>query len=73
MKRVLFIVALMLASTLSTLAQTILGVKVGESYVESKKILEKRVVMNFTALFCILYTVVRLFLIYKNKNNSMHR
>ncbi len=42
MKRVLFIVVLMLASTLSTLAQTILGIKVGESYVESKKILEKR-------------------------------
>ena len=42
MKRFLFIVALILASTLSTLAQTILGIKVGESYVEAKKILEKR-------------------------------
>jgi hypothetical protein len=42
MKRFLFIVALILASTLSTLAQTILGIKVGESYVEAKKILEER-------------------------------
>lgn len=42
MKRFLLIVALILASTLSTLAQTILGIKVGESYVESKKILEER-------------------------------